>query len=204
MTNLAYLSITQLSNMFDAAELDAETLTRLFLDRAEGVGRDLNCYITLCKETALAEARAAQDRITTKRRRGKLDGIPVALKDNIDVTGIPTSNGFGGSPYRVPAADAEIVRRLRAAGAIILGKLNMHEGALCATTDNPHHGRTVNPHRAGHSPGGSSGGAGNSRRRRPLLCGARHRYRRLRAHTGVLLRRCRVKARATVSSVRVA
>lgn len=160
MTNLAYLSITQLSEMFDAAELDAETLTRLFLDRAEGVGRDLNCYITLCKETALAEARAAQDRIAKKRRRGKLDGIPVALKDNIDVARIPTSNGFGGTPYRVPAADAEVVRRLRAAGAVILGKLNMHEGALGATTDNPHHGRTVNPHRAGHSPGGSSGGAG--------------------------------------------
>ncbi len=101
MTNLAYLSITQLSEMFDAAELDAETLTRLFLDRAEGVGRDLNCYITLCKETALAEARAAQGRIATKRRRGKLDGIPVALKDNIDVAGIPTSNGFGGTTYRV-------------------------------------------------------------------------------------------------------
>ncbi|HVM80554.1 MAG TPA: amidase, partial [Stellaceae bacterium] len=73
---------------------------------------------------------------------------------------VPTSNGFGGAPYRVPAEDAEIVRRLRAAGAVILGKLNMHEGALGATTDNPHHGRTINPHRAGHSPGGSSGGSG--------------------------------------------
>lgn len=81
MTNLAYLSITQLSEMFDAAELDAETTPRLSLDRAEGVGRDLSCYITLCKETALAEARAAQDRIKTKQRRGKPDGIPVALKE---------------------------------------------------------------------------------------------------------------------------
>ena len=160
MTDLAFLSINSLSGMLDAAELDAETLTRLFLDRAEGVGRDLNCYITLCRETALAEARAAQDRITAKRRRGKLDGIPVALKDNIDVAGVPTSNGFGGTPYRVPAEDAEVVGRLRAAGAVILGKLNMHEGALGATNDNPHHGRTINPHRAGYSPGGSSGGSG--------------------------------------------
>jgi Asp-tRNA(Asn)/Glu-tRNA(Gln) amidotransferase A subunit family amidase len=160
MTSLAFLSIARLSEMLDAAELDAEALTRLFLDRAEGVGRALNCYITLCRETALAEARAAKERMAAKRRRGKLDGIPVALKDNIDVAGVPTSNGFGGAPYRVPAEDAEIVRRLRAAGAVILGKLNMHEGALGATNDNPHHGRALNPHLVGHSPGGSSGGSG--------------------------------------------
>ncbi len=160
MTDLATTSIARLSQMLDAGEVDAEALTRLLLDRAEGVGRGLNCYITLCRETALAEARAAAERTAAKRRRGKLDGIPVALKDNIDVAGVPTSNGFGGAPYRIPAEDAEITRRLRAAGAVILGKLNMHEGALGATNDNPHHGRAINPHRAGHSPGGSSGGSG--------------------------------------------
>src|SRR6185437_15400015 len=105
MTSLAFLSIARLSEMLDAAALDAEALTRQFLDRAEGVGRALNCYITLCRETALAEARAAKERMAAKRRRGKLDGIPVALKDNIDVAGVPTSNGFGGAPYRVPAED---------------------------------------------------------------------------------------------------
>ncbi|MEJ0068037.1 MAG: amidase family protein [Pseudomonadota bacterium] len=57
---------------------------------------------------------------------------------------MPTSNGFGGAPWRVPAVDAEVVRRLRAAGAVILGKLNMHEGALGATNDNPHFGRATN------------------------------------------------------------
>ena len=82
------------------------------------------------------------------------------MKDNIDVAGVPTSNGFGGPAWRIPSEDSESVRRLRAAGAVILGKLNMHEGALGATTDNPHHGRTINPYRAGHSPGGSSGGSG--------------------------------------------
>lgn len=160
MTDLAYLSISRLSEMLDAGEVDAEALTRLLLDRTEGVGSGLNCYITLCKETALAEARAASERAAAKRRHGKLDGIPVALKDNIDVADVPTSNGFGGTPYRIPTEDAEIVRRLRAAGAVILGKVNMHEGALGATNDNPHYGRAINPHRAGHSPGGSSGGSG--------------------------------------------
>ncbi len=159
MTDLAFLSIARLSQMLDTAQVDAEALTRLFLDRAEGIGRGLNCYITLCRGSALDGARAAAARAAAKRRRGKLDGIPIALKDNIDVSGVPTSNGLGGAPYRIPTEDAEIVRRLRAAGAVILGKLNMHEGALGATNDNPHHGRAINPHRAGHSPGGSSGGS---------------------------------------------
>jgi Asp-tRNA(Asn)/Glu-tRNA(Gln) amidotransferase A subunit family amidase len=160
MTDLAFQSIAQLSAALDSGDIDAETLTRRFLDRAVGVGRALNCYVALCRDSALAEARAAAARAAAKRRRGKLDGIPIALKDNIDVAGVPTSNGFGGPPYCIPGEDAEVVRRLRAAGAVILGKLNMHEGALGATTDNPHFGRTVNPHRPGYSPGGSSGGSG--------------------------------------------
>jgi aspartyl-tRNA(Asn)/glutamyl-tRNA(Gln) amidotransferase subunit A len=160
MSDPVHQSIAQLSAKLEAGEIDAEALACAFIERAEGVGGVLNCYVTLCKDTALAEARAAAERAAAKRRRGKLDGIPVALKDNIDVAGVPTSNGFGGSPFRVPTEDAEIVRRLRAAGAVILGKLNMHEGALGAMTDNPHFGRTINPHRPGYSPGGSSGGSG--------------------------------------------
>ena len=159
MTELALLPISRLSAMLDAGDADAEVLTRILLDRIHGKGRVLNCYITLCEETALAEARAAAARAAAKRRCGALDEIPVAVKDNIDVAGVPTSNGFGGPAWRIPGEDSEIVRRLRAAGAVILGKLNMHEGALGATTDNPHHGRTINPYRAGHSPGGSSGGS---------------------------------------------
>ena len=107
----------------------------------------------------MAEAHRAAERAAARRRLGPLDGIAIAVKDNIDVAGVPTSNGFGGPAYRVPTKDAAVVARLRAAGAIILGKLNMHEGALGATNDNPHFGRTVNPHRHGHSPGGSSGGS---------------------------------------------
>ncbi len=160
MADLEFLPITRLSELIDLGEISAQTLTRLFLDRADGAGRQLNCYITLSKESALSEAHAAAGRAASKQRLGPLDGIPIALKDNIDVAGVATSNGFGGTPYRVPVEDAEIVCRLRAAGAVILGKLNMHEGALGATNDNPHFGRTINPHREGYSPGGSSGGAG--------------------------------------------
>lgn len=160
MAELAFLSLTSLSRLIDAGEVDPEDLTRLILARAEGVGRSLNCYITLCSEQALLEAKGAAARARSGLRLGPFDGIPIAVKDNMDVAGVPTSNGFGGPPFRIPVADSEVVRRLRAAGAVILGKLNMHEGALGSTNDNPHFGRTTNPHRDGYSPGGSSGGSG--------------------------------------------
>jgi aspartyl-tRNA(Asn)/glutamyl-tRNA(Gln) amidotransferase subunit A len=158
--DLTFLPIGTLSELLDAHRIGSEALTRQCLVRAEGVGRSLNCFIALCPDTALAEARAADARAATRQRLGPLDGIPVALKDNIDVANVPTTNGFGGGPPRIPGEDAAVTRRLRDAGAVILGKLAMHEGALGATTDNPHHGRTHNPFRHGHSPGGSSGGSG--------------------------------------------
>jgi aspartyl-tRNA(Asn)/glutamyl-tRNA(Gln) amidotransferase subunit A len=160
MAELAFLSAADLSSLIEARDLDPRELTRTFLARVAKEGRALNCFITVCEESALGEASAAAERAQSRRRLGPLDGIPVAVKDNMDVAGVPTSNGFGGPPYRIPQQDAELVRRLRAAGAIILGKLNMHEGALGPTNDNPHFGRAINPHRDGHTPGGSSGGSG--------------------------------------------
>jgi aspartyl-tRNA(Asn)/glutamyl-tRNA(Gln) amidotransferase subunit A len=158
MSDLVMLPMTRLSAMLDAGETDAVTLTRACLDRITGPGHALNAFITLCADSALREAEASRARGT--RRLGPLDGIPVALKDNIDAADVPTSNGFGGAPWRLPDQDAEITRRLREAGAVILGKLNMHEGALGATTNNAHHGRCLNPHDTSRSPGGSSGGSG--------------------------------------------
>jgi Asp-tRNA(Asn)/Glu-tRNA(Gln) amidotransferase A subunit family amidase len=160
----AFLSIAELSAAFDARRLDPAAVTGLMLARIEAHNPALNAYIRVCAETALATAGEASARAAAGRRRGTLDGIPVALKDNIDLLGVPTSNGFAQSenlrPWRLPRDDAEVVRRLRAAGAVILGKLNMHEGALGATSDNPHFGTVINPHRAGFTPGGSSGGSG--------------------------------------------
>ncbi len=162
MVDLALLPITRLSAMLDARETEAVALTQACLDRIAGPGKALNAFITVLADSALAEARQAAERAAAGRRLGPLDGIPIALKDNIDVAGVPTSNGLGGTPWRLPQRDAAVTARLRAAGAVILGKLNMHEAALGATTDNAHHGRCFNPHRAGHSPGGSSGGSGSA------------------------------------------
>jgi Asp-tRNA(Asn)/Glu-tRNA(Gln) amidotransferase A subunit family amidase len=158
MQELAFLPITELSRRIEARELDPRDLLNVYLARATGIGRALNCYLALCQDEAQAGAEQAALRAQRKARLGPLDGIPIAIKDNIDVVGLPTSNGFGGA-HALAGADAEVVRRLRAHGALILGKLNMQEGALGAVNDNPHHGRTSNPFRDGYTPGGSSGGS---------------------------------------------
>jgi aspartyl-tRNA(Asn)/glutamyl-tRNA(Gln) amidotransferase subunit A len=91
---------------------------------------------------------------------GPLAGLTVGIKANIAVAGLPWTGGMGLHRHRIATRDAAVVARLRAAGAAILGSLNMHEAALGATTDNAWFGRTHNPHRHGHTPGGSSGGSG--------------------------------------------
>lgn len=91
---------------------------------------------------------------------GPLAGVSLGVKSNIAVAGLPWTAGLGTRREIVAAEDAAIVARLRGAGAAILGTLNMHEAALGATTDNAFYGRTINPHRDGHTPGGSSGGSG--------------------------------------------
>jgi Asp-tRNA(Asn)/Glu-tRNA(Gln) amidotransferase A subunit family amidase len=159
MDHLAFAPISRLSSLIEDGQVDPVMLTEVFLNRAIGVGKQLNAYVALREQDALADARSASERARRRRRLGALDGIPIALKDNIDVAGMPTTNGLGGAP-RFPGTDADVTQRLRQAGAIILGKLNMHEAALGGTTDNPHHGRTHNPYKIGYSPGGSSGGSG--------------------------------------------
>jgi aspartyl-tRNA(Asn)/glutamyl-tRNA(Gln) amidotransferase subunit A len=160
MSEFAFMSASELSSKIEAGSLDPRDLTRTCLDRATGPGRALNAFVTICEDSAVAQAAQAAERASSRQRLGPLDGIPIAVKDNMDVAGVPTSNGFGGGPWRVPTEDSELVRRLRAAGAVILGKLNMEEGALGPTSNNPHVGRVENPHRLGHTPGGSSGGSG--------------------------------------------
>jgi aspartyl-tRNA(Asn)/glutamyl-tRNA(Gln) amidotransferase subunit A len=97
---------------------------------------------------------------TASGGEGPLAGVTVGVKSNIAVKGLPWTAGMGLRRDMIATADAPVVAALRAAGAIILGTLNMHEAALGATTDNVFYGRTHNPHRLGHTPGGSSGGSG--------------------------------------------
>jgi aspartyl-tRNA(Asn)/glutamyl-tRNA(Gln) amidotransferase subunit A len=111
----------------------------------------------------IAGARAAALESAARYAAGSprpLEGLPLGIKANIAVAGLPFHGGFGFWRARRAAADAEVVARLRAAGAVILGTLNLHEGALGAVTDNPHFGATENPHKPGFTAGGSSGGSG--------------------------------------------
>lgn len=141
-------------------ELTSEKLTATTLAAIEDANSTINAYTFVDVAGALAAARASDRRRREGRPLSKLDGLTIAVKDNIDVAAMPTSNGLGyHDDIPTPDADAAVVARLRSAGLVILGKLNMHEIALGATNDNPHWGRCENPLRVGYTPGGSSGGS---------------------------------------------
>jgi len=119
----------------------------------------LHAFIHVMREEALAAAAASDQRLAQGTPGGPLDGCLVAVKDNIDIGGLPTSGGIAHYRNAVAASDAPVVAQLRRQGAILIGKTNLHEAALGATTDNPWFGRCENPLRAGYTPGGSSGGS---------------------------------------------
>ncbi len=160
MTDLTTLDIRQASEQLGSRDITSAALTDAYLDRVARLDGDINAYVTVTADLARRQAAEADARAARGERLGPLDGVPLALKDNIDVAGVPTSNGLGPRQVPDPAADAPVVERLKAAGAVILGKVNMHEGAFGGVTDNPHHGLTHNPWKHGHTPGGSSGGTG--------------------------------------------
>src|SRR5262245_66631717 len=108
----------------------------------------------------MAEARKADAEISAGRMQGPLHGVPATIKENVDQAGKPTPNGLPAFATLIAPDDAPLVRNLRRAGAIIVGRTNTPELSMRATTDNPLHGRTVNPWHPDASPGGSSGGAG--------------------------------------------
>ena len=158
MTDATDLDVTAAATAMRSGGLRAVDLTAAYLDRIERFDTSINAFVRVLAPSAMKQAAAADKRRKAGKALSSLDGIPIALKDNIDVAGCETTNGLvRGSVAR---QDAFVVEHLKASGAVILGKLNMHECALGGTTDNPHHGATHNPWRKGLTPGGSSGGAG--------------------------------------------
>jgi amidase len=138
-------------------ELSSEAVTRAFLDRIEAVNPKLNAVVQIRADAALSEARIA-DRAPAQRR-GPLHGVPITIKDSLDTAGMITTAGTKGRDGFVPSQDASVVRRLREAGAIIIGKTNTPELTLNYETSNSVYGRTNNPFDLGRTSGGSSGGA---------------------------------------------
>ncbi len=140
-------------------------LTCLVLDRIQKINPRLNAYITVCDEMAMRMAAQAEAEfcVKTKRKsrhdRGPLHGIPISLKDNIYTRDVRTTGGSKILKDFVPLHDAPVVASLKKAGAVILGKTNMHEFAYGVTTENPHFGPTRNPWDMERIAGGSSGGS---------------------------------------------
>jgi amidase len=152
---LAFASIERLAPLVRKKKLSPVELVSILLARIERFNPQLNAYLTITAEQALASARKAEAEVLRGRWRGPLHGIPVSLKDNIWTRGVRTTAGAKILKDFVPERDAAVVRRLRRAGAIVLGKTNLHEFAYGVTTNNPHFGPTRNPWDVARIPGGS-------------------------------------------------
>jgi aspartyl-tRNA(Asn)/glutamyl-tRNA(Gln) amidotransferase subunit A len=152
-------STCQTLHWLASGRIDAVQLSEVYLAAIEAGNAGLNAYIGLDPATTRAQAAASAQRRASGRMLGRLDGIPVAIKDNIDVAGWVTTAGLPGRRERVATTDAAAITRLLGAGAVILGKTNLDEGVLGASTRNPHYGVTRNPWHREYGVGGSSGGA---------------------------------------------
>jgi len=159
MRDLSRLTIAAAADLLARREISAVELTEAHLKRIAAYDARLDSFITVTADHALAQARAADDELARGVRRSPLHGIPIALKDLYDTAGIRTTAGSLFFADRVPDADARAVSLLYQAGAILLGKLNMHEWALGVTNVNPHYGPSRNPWDTARITGGSSGGA---------------------------------------------
>src|SRR5213082_165172 len=164
-SDIAFASIEEIGKLFRKRKLSPVELAKMMLARIERLNPKLNAYITVTAEVALAQAKKAEAELYAPRGRqghhdrGPLHGIPISLKDNIYTKDIRTTAGSKILKDFVPKEDARVVARLKGAGAIILGKTNLHEFAYGVTTNNPHFGPTRNPWDLSRIPGGSSGGS---------------------------------------------
>jgi len=152
-------TIARLSPLIKARKVSPLELTRWILGRIELLQPELNAFITVTSRRALRQARKAQEEIASGAYRGPLHGIPVGLKDLIHVRGVPTTAGSKILRGFVPRENATVVDRLERAGAVLVGKTNLHEFAYGPTNVNPHYGPVRNPWDRSRMSGGSSGGS---------------------------------------------
>jgi aspartyl-tRNA(Asn)/glutamyl-tRNA(Gln) amidotransferase subunit A len=158
-TDICELNLTDLSRLIAARELSSSEAVSAALTRLEQLEDRLNAFITVLREQALAEAKKADEEIARGNYRGPLHGIPVTIKDMFETAGVPTTGGSKILADWVPETDAALVERLRAAGAIILGKTNLDEFGHGGTSTLSHFGPVHNPWDIERIAGGSSGGS---------------------------------------------
>ncbi|MBV8348945.1 MAG: amidase [Mycolicibacterium sp.] len=156
--DIAFSGAAQQARLLAGGEITAPALLELYLERIRRLDPQLNAYRVVFTDSARTEAAAAQQRLDAGERLPLL-GVPIAIKDDVDVAGEVTTEGTGA--YGPPKQrDAEVVRRLRAAGAVIVGKTNLPELAIWPFTESLTFGATRNPWNTDRTPGGSSGGTG--------------------------------------------
>jgi len=156
---LAELTISEIAPLIRKKQISPLELTKSYLDRIKKLNPVLNAYLTITEEQAIAAARRAEREIARGNYRGPLHGIPFSIKDNIATKGVTTTAGSKILSDWVPDFDATVVERLKEAGAIILGKTNMHEWDKGSNSINPFYGTSYNPWDTTRIPGGSSGGS---------------------------------------------
>ena len=154
------LTIAEAQRLVRRRDLSPVELVEAYAARIRRFDARLNAFVTVTEERAVERARALEAELAAGRWRGPLHGIPIGLKDNIDTAGVRTTAGSAVYADRVPDEDAEVVTRLEAAGAIVLGKLNLHEFAYGGTSAFTLSGPVRNPWDVDRIPGGSSGGSG--------------------------------------------
>lgn len=159
MTDFLFRSATNIADAIRQKQISAVEIVQAYLEQIERVNPHINAVVQLVADRALDEAKAA-DRLTASGEPlPPLHGVPITLKDSIDTEGIVTTYGTVGRKEFIPEHDATVAKRLRQAGAIVLGKTNTPEFTLGGEIDNPVYGKTFNPYRLTHSPGSSSGGS---------------------------------------------
>src|SRR6185503_18154308 len=152
-------TVAELSRALQTRSITSESVTERCLEHIARRDPSINAFITVLDEEARAQARAADQEIAAGRYRGPLHGVPISLKDLIDLRGTPTSAASRVRRGHVAAHDAVVSARLRAAGAVFVGKTNLHEFALGTTNEDSAYGPVQHPLDPTRSPGGSSGGS---------------------------------------------
>jgi aspartyl-tRNA(Asn)/glutamyl-tRNA(Gln) amidotransferase subunit A len=160
--DLSRLSLAEASARIRARTVTPTQLTEACLARIQIYNPKLNAFITVLREQALRQARDLEAEQSAGRFRSPLHGIPIALKDNIDTAGIRTTAASAVFDERVPDQDAEVTRRLKEAGAVLIGKTNLHEFAMGGTSATSYYGPVRNPWALDRNPGGSSGGSASA------------------------------------------
>jgi aspartyl-tRNA(Asn)/glutamyl-tRNA(Gln) amidotransferase subunit A len=158
-TDLGFASASQIAARVMQRELTARQVTEEFLARIETLQPRLNCFTQILSDIAFQQAARVDDAIRSGRGAGPLAGVPVAVKDIVDVAGVTTTSASHRWLHRHAETDAVLAERLRRAGAILIGKTNLHECAFGVTNINPHYGPVRNPWDPTRIPGGSSGGS---------------------------------------------